>query len=259
MKLRVILVGIFILMRPLFGFEIEALPKDSSLPTVFGTNCLQMTNSQQILETYIMIGLKSNFDNPKKNLSRAIPRYDSRIHQISDYFQSRLKDENAKKAFDEAIEIWNQSKAILEKTPTKQGAVTLKKNFRVMIKKLLVGSKPLADEGLELLSLTGKLCRAPLEISIDYLMKIWKIDMPDYDTDVQGIIAGFKKHLAELSQNKLNNDESRKLLKKSENGFKYFEFMYNSKLTVPSLLYKKANDNFDIIRAIKREYKKQVN
>ena len=130
MKLHVILVGIFILMRPLFGFEIEALPKDSSLPTVFGTNCLQMTNSQQILETYIMIGLKSNFDNPKENLSRAIPRYDSRIHQISDYFQSRLKDENAKKAFDEAIEIWNQSKALLEKTPHKRGCTNLEEKLQ---------------------------------------------------------------------------------------------------------------------------------
>jgi len=259
MRLHTIWIGIFILIRPLFGFEIETLPKNSPLPVVFGTNCLQMTNSQQLLEAYIMVGLNSSFDNPQENLDSAIPKYDSRIHQISEYFQSRMKNEEAKKAFDEALEIWNQSKNILQKTPTKKGALTLKKNFRVMIKKLLIGSKPLADEGLELLSLTGKLCRAPLEISIDYLMKIWGINMPDYDDDIQSIISGFKKHLVELSKNKLNNAESNRLLKKSNDGFKYFEYMYNAKLSVPSLLYKKANDNFDIIRAIKREYKKQVN
>ncbi len=241
------------------ALKVEPIQKGASLTDYFNTNCLQMTQSQQMLKAYIMKGLKSSFDDPDGSLKKAIPIYDKRFEDIKKYFQSRVKDKNAKEVFNKAEKIWKESRKILEAEPTKEGALKLKENFSKMIPLLLQGSKPAANGGLELLSLTGKLCRDPMKISIDYLLKIWGVNIPDYEADVSAIIDDFHKNMDELRKNPMNDVKSLSLLKKAEQGFKFFEVMYKSKTTfVPNLLSRKADDNFKIIRAIKAEYRKQL-
>ena len=242
------------------AFEIDPFPENGTLTDVFNTNCLQMTQSQQMLKAYIMKGLHSTFDNPAGDLKRAIPAYDRRFRRIKKYFQSRLRNNpEAVHAFDEAQQIWEESRKILEAPPTREGALKLKADFNRMIPLLLKGSKPAAKGGLELLSLTGKLCRGPMKITIDYLLKLWGAQMPDYEADVETIIDNFHTNLKELESNPLNNDRTRKLLEKARKGFVFYEMMYNSKSRfIPNLLSRKADDNFKIIRAIKAEYKKQL-
>ncbi len=244
----------------LWAFKIDPFPKDGSLKDIFNTNCLQMTQSQQMLKAYIMKGLNSTFDDPNGNLKRAIPAYDRRFTKIREYFQKRLPDHpEAVKAFNEAQKIWNESKKILQEPPTKERALKLKTNFNRMIPLLLQGSKPAAKGGLELLSLTGKLCRGPMKITIDYLLKLWGASMPDYQADVENIIDNFHSNLKKLEANPLNNERTLKLLEQARKGFLFYEMMYNAKTRyIPNLLSRKADDNFKIIRAIKAEYKKQL-
>ncbi len=248
------------MMGSLWVFEIDPFPKDGSLKDVFNTNCLQMTQSQQMLKAYIMKGLNSTFDDPAGSLEKAIPAYDRRFTQIKEYFQKRLKNHpEAVEAFDKAQKIWDESKKILQAPPTKEGALQLKQNFKRMIPLLLQGSKPAAKGGLELLSLTGKLCRRPMKITIDYLLRLWGAPMPDYEADVQNIIDNFHANLKKLEANPLNNARTRKLLEQARKGFMFYEMMYNSKTRfIPNLLSRKADDNFKIIRGIKAEYKKQL-
>ena len=258
--IKKLLLVLTLLSASLSALQIDPFPKNGTLKDIFNTNCLQMTQSQQMLKAYIMKGLNSTFDDPAGSLKRAVPAYDRRFRKIKKYFQSRLKENpEAVQAFDQAQTIWNESKKILEAHPTKEGALKLKENFSRMIPLLLKGSKPAANGGLELLSLTGKLCRGPMKITIDYLLKLWGAEMPDYEADVQAIIDHFHKNLKELEANPLNNDRTRKLLKEARNGFLFYEMMYNSKTRfIPNLLSRKADDNFKIIRQIKAEYKKQL-
>ncbi len=249
----------------LYGFTIDPFPKHATLTEYFSINCLQMTQSQQMLKAYIMVGLNSTFQNPKKDLEQAIIDYDKRAHQVRDYFQTLLKQknspqaQNAIKSFDEAMKLWKQNKTMLEKKPDINHVLLLKDNFQKMITKLLEGTKPLATPDLELISLTGKLCRKPIEITIDYLARIWGVKIPNYHEDVEKIMKNYHKNLTTLSANKLNNKDSLALLKKAKRQFLFFEIMYKSKSRfIPSLLSKKADDNFLIIRKIKMIYKKQA-
>jgi len=258
--LHLVLFGFLLITGGLRALQIDPFPKNGTLTDVFNTNCLQMTQSQQMLKAYIMKGLGSTFDDPEGSLKRAIPAYDRRFTKVREYFQKRLKDRpEAVEAFNQAQAIWDESKKILQAPPTQSGALKLKENFSRMIPLLLRGSKPAADGGLELLSLTGKLCRGPMKISIDYLLKLWGAEIPDYEADVRTIIDNFHENLKELERNKLNNDRTRKLLEQARKGFIFFEMMYNSKTRyIPNLLSRKADDNFKIIRMIKAEYKKQL-
>lgn len=262
--IKIITILIFSL-TSLNAFKIFPFPQNASLTENFSTNCLQMTQSQQILKAYIMVGLKSNFQNPKESLKKAVVDYDIRAHKVKEYFQDLLKKSGKEgadkgiKAFDEAMKLWQENKKMLQLPPTKKNALTIRKNFLTMINKLLEGTKPLATPDLELISLTGKLCRKPMEVTIDYLLRIWGVDMPNYKQDVENIIKNFHKNLDTLSNNRLNNKESLALLKKSKMQFRYFEFMYKSKTRfIPSLLSKKADDNFKIIRDIKKIYKQRA-
>jgi len=243
----------------LSGFEIDPFPKNVSLNEIFSINCLQMTQSQQMLKAYIMIGLKSNFNDPKKHLALAIPIYDKRMYEVKDFFFKKLvgaENKPARDAFDEALLLWKESKVILEQTPSKANVLVLKDKFQRMINKLLQGTKPLATPDLELITLTGKLCRKPFEFTIDYLMRIWGVDVPNYIADVERIITNFHKNLKELSSNHLNNEKSLKLLEKAKRSFGYFVYMYKAESRfIPSLLSKKADDNFIIIRDVKMIYK----
>ena len=258
--LQKIIVIVSIFSTLLSAFEIDPFDSEASLLENFSTNCLQMTQSQQILKDYMMIGLHSNFGNPKESLSRTIPLYDKRAHQIREYFQKHLNGhEAAKKAFDEAMMLWSDNKVLLLQKPTRKNAVTIKNNFLKMIDKLLAGTKPLATPELELISLTGKLCRKPLEITIDYLLQIWGVKVENYDKDINQIIVNYARNLKVLSANKLNNEESRVLLREAKKQFMYFEFAHrDDKISIPSLLSKKADNNFKIIREIKKVFKKQA-
>ncbi len=258
--IKSIVLSLFVVIEMASAFEIEPFKKGEPLLETFSTNCLQMTQSQQMLNAYVMIGLNSNFNNPKENLKKAIPIYDKRMHDVKSYFYEKLgSNTDGKKAFDEALLLWNESKKMLEITPTKENALKIQKNFLTMINKLLAGTQPLATPELELISLTGKLCRKPLEVTIDYLMRIWKIDVPNYEVEVKKIIDNYSINLKILFENKLNNEESKKLLAEAKKQFLFFEFMYNSHTTqIPSLLSKKADKNFIIIRDIKKIFKEQA-
>jgi len=252
--------GLLLITGSLRALQIDPFPKNGTLTDIFNTNCLQMTQSQQMLKAYIMKGLGSTFDDPDGSLRRAIPAYDKRFGQVRAYFQKRLLGRpEAVKAFQQAQIIWDESKKILLAPPTQKGALKLKDNFSRMIPLLLQGSKPAADGGLELLSLTGKLCRGPMKITIDYLLKLWGAPVPDYEADVRQIIDNFHENLRELEANRLNNAHTRKLLERARKGFVFYEMMYNAKTRfIPNLLSRKADDNFRIIRAIKADYKKRL-
>ncbi len=258
-QLRDVIFILFALIGNLLAFEIDPY-KEAPLLETFSTNCLQMTQSQQMLKAYVMIGLKSNFQNPKKDLENAIVVYDSRMYKVRDYFHGKLGSHNdAKKSFNEALELWKESKVMLESEPTKENAVKLRTNFLLMINKLLAGTQPLATPDLELISLTGKLCRKPLEITVAYLMKIWGAEIDGYDAVVTNIIDNYGKNLVILGSNELNNDESKLLLKKAKREFTFFEIMSKSKSRfIPSLLSKKADNNFLIIRDIKQVFKEEA-
>jgi len=258
---KIILI-LFLFLETLSSFEIDPYPENASLTEIFSINCLQMTQSQQMLKAYVMVGVKSSFQNPKEHLAKAITDYDKRMYQVRKYFHKLLKKKSQKSgkvAFDNALALWKTNKALLEVEPTKENVLIIQKNFLEMINQLLAGTKPIATPELELISLTGKLCRKPMEVTIDYLIRMWGVDVKNYEINIENTIAKYHNNLKTLSANKLNNDKSQALLEEAHNHFKFFEFMYKSKTKfIPSLLSKKADDNFLIIRSIKQIYTKQA-
>jgi len=255
--MRKIFYGLFmflLLSSSSFAINIEKLPAGISVSRALFINCLQRTQTQQLLKEYIMVGLKSNYKNPKKRLADAIGAYDARLKALNDFFLPKITDEKIKGMLNEAASIWVESKKILELPPKKDKALILKKNFKKMIK-FLGKAKVLSTGSFKAVGLTGGLCRDPLYMANEYLMKVWGATDAKYMQVMKGHIAHFNSNMAKLLEYEKNTDEIKKNIAEAQKSFKFFEFMYASETTsIPTLISKKADMIFMNISKIKNLY-----
>ncbi len=242
---------------PVLGIEIKPLEKDVTVSQALYTNCLQRTQTQQLLKTYLMVGLHSNYQHPKQALKEAILKYDARFKAIDSFFRARIKDAEHIAYLDQSIALWKESKALLEAPPSKKNGQKLYQGFRRLVK-LLGKAKILAKKSFKAVSMTGGLCRDPLYISNLYLLKLWGANMPEYDLRMQKAIAHFTTNIKKLKSYEGSTDEINMHIANAEDAFQFFTFMYEHKVTIPTLISKKADGIFLEIRTIKSLYGKML-
>ncbi len=251
--------GIFLLASALPAVEIEPVDPQMPLGKALFINCLQRTQTQQLLKEYLMVALNSNYKNPKKELPKSVEKYDRRFQVLYDYFMQRIKDEAARKKMQKAKALWEESKAMLMQPPSKANALKLQENFKAMIH--LLGAPKVLKTGKSFTAVakTGGLCREPLYMANLYLMKLWGVEIPDYEKRMQAHIAKFRKNLDFLRQYPKNTKEISKLIDQAASDFIFFEMMYRQKRTaIPTLISKKADDIFAHIQEIKQRYGKMA-
>ncbi len=243
----------------LAAVEIEPITPNIPLSKALFTNCLQRTQTQQLLKEYLMLALNSSYKNPKEELPKSIAKYDKRFNILYDYFMKRIKDKSARQKMKEAKKIWLESKKMLSSTPTKQNALKLHDNFKKMIHLLSAPKVLKTKKGFAAVSKTGGLCREPLYMANLYLMELWGVKIPDYENRMRNHIAIFRKNLEFLKNYPKNSDEIKKLLERVRKDFIFFEIMYHQHNTaIPTLISKKADDIFRDIREVKRRYEKMA-
>jgi len=242
---------------PVSGIEIRPLAKDVTVSQALYINCLQRTQTQQLLKTYLMVGLHSTYQHPKQTLKEAILRYDARFKGIESFFRARIKDTEHIAYLDQSAVLWGESKALLEALPSKENGQKLYHNFKRLVK-LLGKAKVLAKKSFKAVGMTGGLCRDPLYISNLYLLKLWGANMPKYDQYMQKTIAHFSKNIKKLKAYEGSTDEINMHIANAEDAFQFFTFMYEHKVTIPTLISKKADSIFLEIRTIKSLYGKML-
>ena len=246
---------LLVMISSAWGLDVPPLPANMTTSQALYINCLQRTQTQQMFKDYLMVALESNYKDPKKSLKEGIPLYDKRIHQLNDYFLPLLSDHpKEKKMVADALTIWNESKKLLEAPPTRANALTLEKNFLKMVHNL-GKAKVLATKSFKAVGMTGGLCRDPLYMSNTYLMKIWGVDLPDYNAIMEKHITHFHTNITKLKAFQGNNDETKAYIAKSEKAFLFFTFMYKAlNRAIPTLISEKADNIFLYIRTLKKLY-----
>jgi len=103
--LLMVLVGTWM---SVFALEIQPLPQGSSISRVLYINCLQRTQTQQLLKAYLMAGVNSGYHHPKETLLYAIPKYEKRFQEIDRFFRKRIKDPKYIAYLDKAVLLWRE-------------------------------------------------------------------------------------------------------------------------------------------------------
>jgi hypothetical protein len=236
---------------------IQPLPSDITLSQALNNVCEEKTRTQQLLKDYLMIGLNSCYNKPDKNLEKLIALFDVRLYDIKHYFVPKIqklgKPDKAQ-MIEDAITLWEKDKIILTNTPTKEGAIILKKDFKILLGKLKA-VRVLLKKSFVIVKKTGALCIEPLKMSNLYIMKAWEIDNPTYKVQMEKSIKKVHGLFKQLKDYEYNDKSTLIQIEKAERAFMYFEFMYAHESTfIPSLIYKKSDHIFDTIRALKKMY-----
>ncbi len=246
--------------RPAQAEEILPLPADLPLVKALSITCWQRTRTQQMLKDYIMIGLNSNFNDPQKHLKHLVALWDMRIRELTEYFHSGLEKHPEKMAmWNEALHLWDKDKTLLLAPPTKENALTLQKDFKTIIHDLSAAKVLMPGGKFKAVAKAGHLCRAPQFMANAYLMRLWGIDIPDYDTWMQEQVEHFDQWLAQLKAYPHNTPQTLAQIEKAREAVMLFRFMYGAHSTaIPSLIYKKADEIFEIIRKLKDTYTQDI-
>ncbi len=241
----------------LFADTIKPLPSDITLSQALNNVCEEKTRTQQLLKDYLMIGLKSCYNKPEKNLKRLIELFDVRLYDIKHYFVPKIQKlgkMDKAQMIEDALVLWEKDKIILANKPTKEGAITLQNDFKTILGKLKA-VRVLLKKSFVIVKKTGALCIEPLKMSNLYIMKAWEIDNPTYKAQMEKSIQKVHGLFKQLKSYEHNDKASLMQIQKAENAFMYFEFMYDHESTfIPSLIYKKSDHIFDTIRALKGMY-----
>ena len=239
----------------LFAVEIKALPPTLTLPKALYNHCLELTQSQQLLKEYILIGLQNRYKNPEKTLPVSIEKYDTRLKTLQHFLDTQFHEEKSRKQFAEGVALWEKIKLLLSSPPSKENAKQIQTMLAAMYKKLKA-TKVLANKKFESVKITGRICYSSQKMATLYLLKkAWQLTIPDYQTLMKKSMADFEKRMKKLASLKINTPEITKALKEANLAYSYFVHMYDAKSTViPTLIVRKSDTIFEKIETVKRLY-----
>ena len=241
----------------MIAVEIKELPPKLTLSKALYNHCLELTQSQQLLKEYILIGLQNRYKNPEKTLPESIEKYDKRLKTLHTFFQTQFTQKKDQDKFAEGIKIWGKIKKLLSASPTKENALVLRNMLATMYQKLKA-TKVLTNKKFESVKVTGRICYSSQEMANLYLLKkAWHVNLPNYQTLMEKKMATFEKQVGKLTSLGINTAEIDTALKEANLAYSYFVHMYDSEGTViPTLIVRKSNVIFEKIEAVKKLYGK---
>ena len=216
--------------------------------------------TQRMLKDYALIGMNNIFGDPKKDLEEMITLFDKNLNELS----TQVQDKNSLNSLKEVSTLWQPIKQTLQEAPVKNRAISLQEDLENLLTAtdratgLIVKSSGTSLSTI--VNTSGKQRMLSQRMSSLYMLKVWDIYDPKFDKKLADAIEDFGKAHEELLASKLNNDEIKALLQKSENAFMFFEMMGQSKSKkyIPSLINRSANTILTNMNKATELYAKQV-
>ncbi len=199
--------------------------------------------TQRMLKDYAMVGMGNTFGNPEEDLKQTSLTFQDHMESLAGY----TKNDNVKKSLAKLETLWKPLKEILAETPSKEKVEKLQIDLDTLLKAADDTTKMFAKESGkasgEIVNKAGRQRMLSQRMASLYMLKVWEVHDPQFQTKLDDAMKLFKNSLSELEKSDLNTDEIKVLLAKVKRSFMFFEMMSKSKSKfVPTLIYKKSND-----------------
>lgn len=237
--------ALLIYINPLHALEIK---NDNDAILKLG---MEMSNMRNMLEAYILIGIKVDYKNPTKKLKDGIVHYEDLLVLL----QSKYQNNNAMQhSIDTSLQAWKivrkamvlalDKKNSLKKM--KDGAIFIHGNIRTVIKEMARMKKILLDKSTikdkDVLNASIEIAASSRRLSAHYMMALWHLDDPtikkhwDKGLKIYGDSLNILRHSSYVE-----NKEFLRLLNSCQKYHRYFTRMGNKRKIYSILIDKKSN------------------
>jgi len=211
--------------------------------------------TQRMLKDYAMIGMGNTFGNPNEDLNNTVHDFSDHLVSLNTYTQ----DEETKKSLETIKGLWEPIQKTLQEVPTKEQVEKLQIDLDALLKAADATTKLFAknsgSSAGETVNKAGRQRMLSQRMASLYMLKVWNVQDPQFETKLNDAMNLFKVSLEELEKSELNTDEITALLKKVKRSFQFFEMMSRSKSKfVPTLIYKKSNDMLVNMNSATQQY-----
>jgi len=191
----------------------------------------QMANIREMLETYIMLGAKIEYDAPKERLKKLMGEYE----QTLDDMVKRFPDPEIQKSVDKSKKAWQPlKKDLLEAFETedskklRQEAMRIHSEIRGVIRELeKMKEWVIAKEkvpNVEALDAAIEIGASSQRLTSHYMMKMWGLPDPTIKEHWDRGVAKYEKAIEVLKASKFAKDPKfKKLLRAVERDLNYFK------------------------------------
>jgi len=211
----------------------------------------QMANIREMLETYIMLGAKIEFDAPKERLKKLMQEYEQTLEDIAKQYpdpailkkveKSRKDWQPVKKELLDAFDKTNHEKMRKEAADIHDRIGMLVDDLDEM--KRWVLEKKQVKQGKEL-NAALEIGSASQSLSAHYMMKMWGVPDPAIQKHWDDAVRRYEEGLAILEASSYAKDSAfKKLLRGLKKDLLYFKTVITFEDEyVPVLVYEKADD-----------------
>jgi hypothetical protein len=215
---------------------------------------MEMSNMRNMLEAYILIGIKLDYKNPTKKLKNGITHYENLLMAL----HAKYKDDaDIQKSIASSFKAWKivrkamvlalNNATSLEKM--KEGAIFIHGNIRTVIKemarmkKILLNKSDIKDK--EALDASIEIAASARRLSAHYMMALWKLDDPTIQKHWNKGLKIYGDSLEVLRQSHyMHNNKFRVLFNSCSKYHRYFKKMGEKRKIFSILIDKKSNIAF---------------
>jgi len=243
-KLKIILVFAFL--------DLNYSYADSGVDPDFLSKMRTLSESRgsiwKIYKSYILLGLKDKYKNPKKVFDDSIKAYEQAIKESEDY----VKKNNYTKTLQilrESEKEWKELKELFMQAPSQNNIPQIDqlsmKVTRTIIKALKAMGAHDQSKRWNYLAKTQKAQNIAQRMAALYLDKVYG-GLPEerYEKMMKKVTGNYIKVKNLILGSKFVNDEIKKAIHSADMDYQYFKFMWktHSNHYIPTLIYEKSSD-----------------
>ena len=211
--------------------------------------------TQRMLKDYAMVGMGNTFGKPEEDLKKISNDFQDHMESLASY----TKSDEIKKSIEKIEMLWAPLRKTLSEAPRKEKVEKLQIDLDALLKASDDTTKLFAEASGkasgEIVNKAGRQRMLSQRMASLYMLKVWKVDDPQFQTKLDDAMKLFKTSLEELEKSDLTTEEIKTLLAKVKRSFMFFEMMSRSKSKfVPTLIYKKSNDILVNMNSVTQKY-----
>ena len=211
---------------------------------------MEMSNMRNMLEAYILIGIKVDYKNPTKKLKDGMAHYEDLLVSLRSKYKN---DKRIQQSISTSFQSWEpvakaMALTLKEKNlkEMKDGAIFIHDNIRILIEEMERMKKILLDESTmiekDALNASIEIAASARRLSAHYMMALWQLDDPTVKEHWEKGLKIYGDSLDILRHSSyVENEEFLILLNSCRKYHRYFIRMWDKRKIYSILIDKKAD------------------